>query len=208
MGKTAIIFDWDGTLFDSMRYKKNNFIELFSRFSNDREKLAALHEKLSGIPRQELFSRIYLEVVGKPLNEQIFQELSAAYTKANLAASKNSSLFPDAYEVIESLKKLKLFVSSSSAHDELMEVVTQNQVAAFFAGVFGSKPGFGKGRGHFDHIMKTYKLNKNQAIFVGDDEQDMRLAEDFGIEAVRIIRGSPTSSGISLLTELPRLIID
>src|SRR4051812_12869920 len=120
----AVVFDWDGTLFNSMSYKRSNFVALFEKFSIATDDLIHFHVTYSGIPRKELFNRCLEMYTGQKFSEIEYQAISEKYTMMNLESSKTTRPFEDVEPGLKLLseKGLKLFVSSSSAHDELTNV--------------------------------------------------------------------------------------
>ena len=189
LDKSAIIFDWDGTLFNSMEYKMRNMIKIFTEFGASESETVLLYRKLSGVPREKLFKAMFNNLLGRRMTDGEYIHLSNTFTNLNIESSLNAKLFND---VIPAVKKLKilfcLFISSSSDHKELISVVKNNQIEKYFEGVFGSKQEFKKGRDHFQHIMEKYPLKLQDLLFVGDDEQDMLIGKECGVDTVRIIR--------------------
>ena len=189
LDKAAIIFDWDGTLFNSMEYKMRNMIKIFAEFGASESETVLLYRKLSGVPREKLFKAMFNNLLGRRMTDGEYIHLSNTFTNLNIESSLNAKLFDD---VIPAIKRLKilfcLFISSSSDHKELISVVKNNQIGECFEGVYGSKQEFNKGRGHFQHIMDKYQLKLQDLLFVGDDEQDMLIGKECGVDTVRIIR--------------------
>ncbi len=189
LDKAAIIFDWDGTLFNSMEYKMRNMIKIFTELSVSEFEAVQLYRKLSGVPREKLFKAMFDKLLGRRMTDGEYIHLSNTFTNLNIESSLHAKLFND---VIPAIKKLKilfcLFISSSSDHKELISVVKSNQIEEYFEGVFGSKQGFNKGQDHFQHIMEKYLLKLQDLLFVGDDDQDMLIGKECGVDTVRIIR--------------------
>jgi len=189
LDKAAIIFDWDGTLFNSMEYKMRNMIKIFTEIGASESETVLLYRKLSGVPREKLFKAMFNNLLGRSMTDGEYIHLSNTFTNLNIESSLNAKLFDD---VIPAIKRLKilfcLFISSSSDHKELISVVKNNQIGECFEGVYGSKQEFNKGRGHFQHIMDKYQLKLQDLLFVGDDEQDMLIGKECGVDTVRIIR--------------------
>ena len=209
LDKAAIIFDWDGTLFNSMEYKMRNMIKIFTEFGASESETVLLYRKLSGVPREKLFKAMFNNLLGRRMTDGEYIHLSNTFTNLNIESSLNAKLFND---VIPAIKKLKilfcLFISSSSDHKELVSVVKNNQIEEYFEGVFGSKQEFKKGRDHFQHIMEKYPLKLQDLLFVGDDEQDMLIGKECGVDTVRIIREGLITENIDhpYITKLSDLV--
>lgn len=189
--KRALVFDWDGTLLNSADYKRKNFIQLFSEEGGEPEKVKSLHEQFTGLPRYELFSRVYGALFHRPMGDQDFLNLSKRYTEKNLLSGKEASLFPEVTQVLKNLKaRYFLFVSSASPQEELSRMVETTEIPSFMKEVLGSKLGFSKGPGHFSHILQKYSFEKIHLLFVGNDDQDGQIASENAIEFKKVDRES------------------
>ena len=211
-GKKGIVFDWDGTLFDSMSYKRDNFVKLYTDMGVSILDVTSLHQELSGLPRKELFSKLYSTIFDRELSEEKFKQLSSEYTKLNIKSSSKSKVFLDVKPTIEALTpKSLLFVSSSSPHNELSKVCSSQLINTFFHGIYGSRTGFRKGYEHFDYIKTECNIQYDEMLFIGDDEQDALLAGYRNVDFVRIQRNGIIPKQlkhqcISSLTELVSLL--
>lgn len=192
-GKSVIVFDWDGTLFDSMSYKRDNLCATFSTFSGASDKLIkVLHARYTGLPRRILFEHIAVTLRGNSLSEQEFFALSLDYTERNIESSRSAKPFPDALSAIPLLQALglKLYVSSSSNPEELQKVVSKSGLAGSFEEIFGSEQSFNKGKEHLHYIAANQRVALTAILFVGDDDQDEVLGAQAGVDTVRIIRNN------------------
>lgn len=188
-GKKTIIFDWDGTLFDSMTYKRENIAKIFTEIGADGKKVILLHHKLSGIPRRELFMEIYKILFQNRLTKENYNYLSRKYTELNIKSSFKSRLFDDVEPALNYLSaNYLLFISSSSEEEELLQIVKKQGISEMFQGIYGSKSAFNKGIEHFSFIQSNWSLNKEDILFVGDDEQDIKLSAISGVDVVCIMR--------------------
>jgi phosphoglycolate phosphatase-like HAD superfamily hydrolase len=190
MNKKAIIFDWDGTLLNSMPYKRSNFILLMERFGINQEQALSYHLECSGIPRKELFTQALKKIVNKEISDKEYDLLSDEYTQLNIREAKHASIFSDALAVIPELHKRKyqLFISSSSAPNELKTVVASLKFDHYFSEVMGSEHLSNKGPEHMKHICRKYQLEKNETLFIGDDEKDSYLASMVPMDCFRVDR--------------------
>lgn len=191
--KSVIVFDWDGTLFDSMSYKRDNLCATFSTFSGASDELIkVLHARYTGLPRRILFEHIAVALRGNGLSEQEFSALSLDYTERNIKSSHGAKPFPDALYAIPLLQAsgLKLYVSSSSNPEELRKVVGKSDLAGSFEGIFGSEQNFNKGKEHLHCIAVNQRVALTGILFVGDDAQDEVLGAQAGVDTIRIIRNN------------------
>ena len=200
----AVIFDWDGTLFNSMEYKRENFTRLFEGHSISHRDLIDFHQKYSGIPRKELINKCLQHFQLQTLDDGAYQKISAKYTQMNIESSSQAVPFEDVEPGLMALKErgIKLFVSSSSAHDELTLVSKKSGMRPYFEEVLGSQHGLNKGPDHVDYLCQKYHLTKCEILFLGDDEQDLILGEKAGVKTLRIRRKNKKGAEIQSLKEL------
>ena len=187
--KKIIVFDWDGTLFDSMAYKCSNFVDIFERLGCDPKDLISLHTEYTGLPRRALFGLVFSEFLKKNLTDNDFQELSHQYTELNKEDSKGVKLFDEVESTLVDLKKqYTLIISSSSVQNELDAVTKNKNIAHYFQLILGSEQNFSKGPEHIQHICAEFYLPRESILFIGDDQKDIELAMQSGVDVVRVMR--------------------
>lgn len=201
--KKALVFDWDGTLYDSATYKRENFIRLFSGEGLDPRALRSFHEARAGIPRRQLFSEA-LSAHARPVPDDAgYERLSDAYTLMNQTSAASAIAFPDALRFLEwAAGRYTLFVSSSSEPRELVAVVAAKIPATPFQEVLGSRPGFSKGMEHLAHIRTRYGFAQEELLVLGDDATDVALARAAGVDVLRVTRPPERGGNLSSLDEL------
>lgn len=191
----AVLFDWDGTLVDSLEVKIHNAGRLFQQtFNLDPGLVEKAYRVHSGIPRRELFDAI-LSDLGQPLpDDTLYDSLSRSFSEMNRSALQDSSilgLVPAATpRILAFLQQAgcRLFVSSSADTHEIRDIAVALGLSDYFSRsggeILGSKPGFSKGSQHVDYICEKYSLKRDEMIFVGDDPADIRLGKAAGLFTV------------------------
>ncbi len=199
--KDVFVFDWDGTILDSMQIKFATFSETLSEraasYSKDRNlqnKIKTMYQNLSGLPRKEIFKRI-LKELNIQYNLIDYNEFNNCLVKKNKKRLEAAEIFFDAKELIKNLIKAKktIFISSSVPQDELSFFTNKKLGADLKNGIsacFGSSSGFHKGEEHLDFIQKNMNCNKRQMIFIGDDLMDYKLSVRAGVDFILIDRNS------------------
>jgi phosphoglycolate phosphatase-like HAD superfamily hydrolase len=193
----AVLFDWDGTLVNSLEVKIRNAGELFQQeFNLSPEKVEEAYRRHSGIPRRQLFDAILADLGRPALKTGEFDLLSGKFSGLNTKALSDPTLpglIPSStLEVLGFLKEkgCLLFVSSSAATEELKEIAASLGLANYFLDsggeIMGSHPGFNKGVDHVSHVREKYGLAADELIFVGDDLSDIRLGHEAGV--ITIVR--------------------
>lgn len=197
--KQVFIFDWDGTLFDSMGIKTENFCAILTAHLTHRSTatmadIRALFTSFSGLPRYDIFRHIAAHY-GITLSPDELNCMSAALTAANTQRLADAPLFPDALPFLEYLihHGKTLYVSSSVPLPELEAILARTlppEMLQKFSGIFGTEPGFTKGPGHIARILAQTGAQPDDCIIFGDDEADVELSRQAGVECLRIQRSA------------------
>jgi phosphoglycolate phosphatase-like HAD superfamily hydrolase len=206
-----ILFDWDGTLIDSLPNKVRNAARLFQEvFGVAPQDVVQSYRRVSGIPRKQLFASICADNGIPPLDDVQYQQLSQRFTEMNLASLTGS----DAADILdpETLATLRLlqaagyplYVSSSADPHEIRTGARLLGLEGFFTEIMGSLPGFGKGAQHVAHVLEVQSARREQLLFVGDEPTDVRLGN---LAGVRTVARLGTCALDTLLKEKPAAII-
>jgi HAD superfamily hydrolase (TIGR01549 family) len=217
----VILFDWDGTLIDSLDTKVRNASILFQEILGfDRQAAATAYRRYSGIPRRQLFEAICRENGLPGLPEEHFQILSQRFSELNLAEftdGKAIHLVPE--DTPAALTELQtggypLYISSSAVAEEIRLVARIHHLDGYFQEILGSAPGFNKGPEHVAYVMERQKVARDQIIFVGDEPSDIALAKSAGVYVMAKVGTYPkeqleaegANRVISALQEIPELL--
>jgi len=186
----VLVFDWDGTLFDSMQYKhKNTFLALQEFNWANEEEIFKIHSETTGLPRKILFNSIAISLRGEPFTDKEYSKVSNLYTSLNIASAKQAKVFPEVIEfLLKITKKIPVYVSSSADVNEVNFAADFHNVKSYFIELLGSTPGFSKGKEHLNYIGSKEKVNSKQLIFVGDDIHDVKLGNEANVFTLRIMR--------------------
>jgi phosphoglycolate phosphatase-like HAD superfamily hydrolase len=195
--KEVFVFDWDGTLFDSMATKTKNFATVVVESIGPRsgltlEQAGELYRKHSGKPRIDIFSLIAAERY-LVLRYDEMEAMSARLSSLNKVGLADASVFADGLQFLESLinSGYRPYISSSVPSAELLYLVALKLPPGVYeklGGVFGSSPGFSKGSGHLKKIMTDTGCEANACLMVGDDLADMELSREAGIDCLLVDR--------------------
>jgi phosphoglycolate phosphatase-like HAD superfamily hydrolase len=204
--KQAIVFDFDGTIVDSM----NAFADIAAdvmprRLKIDAQTARRLYFETSGIP---FFQQLEVLFPGDSNNEWVAQE----FEKIKKEGYLQEPLFEDAPETVASLrdKGIKTIVSSNNFQNLVDEFVGKADIE--FDLVLGFRDGFAKGVDHFRHIEHHLGIPRERMAFVGDSLKDGERAASYGIEFIakegfftrqQFTAQFPEARVISNLSELP-----
>lgn len=176
--KSAVIFDFDGTIVDSM----NAFAEIASKVMPKRLNIdpATARQKYfetSGLP---FFQQLEAIFPGDPANKETAEE----YERLKLEGYFEEPLFDDALDTVSCLRErgLRVAVSSNNFQHLVDEFVERKGME--FDMVLGFRDGFAKGADHFRHLEHSFRVPKGEIVFVGDSLKDGERAEQYGVNFI------------------------
>ena len=172
---SAIIFDFDGTLADSMPFLANIGIQIMMKYYDvDYDEASDRYKSTTGLPYEH---QINLNFPGCEQNEQAIEE----FEKLKIERIFEQRLFPDVAETLINLNEMgiSVFVSSSTYQPIIAEYFAKRELSTCFAEVVGYRPGFEKGKDHFEHIKTKHGIRLGDTLFVGDSLKDYERSKGF-----------------------------
>ncbi|MGE4398280.1 MAG: HAD family hydrolase [Campylobacterales bacterium] len=205
--KKIFVFDWDGTIFDSMEIKRNTFtdslyevIKYIENISMDKCVIYSIYVELSGLPRKEIFREV-LKRANIEFSDIAYELFNQKLTEENKKKLVNANVFEDAIVFMKNaiLGNKNIYISSSVPQlelDFLTQKRLQYEVISNIKSIFGSSDSFKKGGGHLKSILDAEKCTKRDVIFFGDDYMDFALSRQYGVDCIVIDRNESISSDI------------
>ncbi len=179
MSPQAVIFDFDGTLVDTM----GGFADIAAgviqrRFNLPWDSAREAYLRTSGLPfRQQLD----LIVPGQPDCDAA----SAEFEEAKLAGFFAESFSDDVRTAINGLSSRGILtIVSSNNFQHLVDAFVARDPGIRFDLVLGARDNFYKGQDHFEHIERTCGIDRRQMLFVGDSLKDGERALGCGVPFV------------------------
>lgn len=179
LNKKLIIFDFDGTLVDSMGV----FADIAAKVMN----------QAYGTPVTEA-RRQYIETSGLPFFQQLRQlhpedvrnrATAELFEKEKAIGYFDQKPYPDAGPTISRLREKGILtaVSSNNFQELVDEFIDRHRLDLDFALGFKTES-FCKGAPHFAHLQDETGLEKENMLFVGDSLKDAERAADSNIEFI------------------------
>lgn len=184
----VVLFDWDGTLVNSLGIKIRNAGLLFSvTFGADPRQVEGSYRQHSGIPRRQLFEAICTDLSLPVLGDASYQTFSQRFTEMNMVTltnSRNPGVLPK--ETADVLMELRdqgypIYISSAADPQEIHHIVEAVGLGMYFHEIMGSIPGFSKGEQHVEHVCQIHNVPISHIAFVGDDISDIQLGRAAGV---------------------------
>lgn len=179
--KTAILFDLDGTLLDTLgdlTDATNHTLRHFGRPERTPEEM----RRIIGNGVRNLMIRAFGE---EPENlEEILSFYRAYYDTHSLV---KTAPYPGVVEVLEELKKeYPVAIVSNKPH-----VVVEELCAHFFPGIYalGEDPSVPKKPAPDMVRLVLQKLGADRCVYVGDTEVDVQTAQNVGARCLCVLWG-------------------
>ena len=164
------MFDFDGTIVDSMPFLESNAAYILSKnygFSPTEAKKR--DRETTGLPFVQ-----QMEIITPDKDNTHVVDM---FEKMKLERIYDQKLFDDSYSVLQELKQrgYKLGISSGSIKSIIVEYL-QKQRLDMVDDILGWRLGFEKGKDHFNFVKSKYKLSDSGIVFIGDSLTDARRA--------------------------------
>jgi phosphoglycolate phosphatase len=171
----VIIFDFDGTLADSMPFLESIGVEMMMKyFKVTKEEATQRYRSTTGLPYEQ---QVKMNFPDHPMCEAAIEE----FEQLKIDRIFDQHLFDDTEETVRELNKkgFDIFVSSSTFQPTIEEYFRRLGMMEQFKGILGYRPGFEKGADHFNHIHNKYKIEFDEMLFVGDSLKDFERSQGF-----------------------------
>lgn len=171
----AVVFDFDGTLADSMPFLQSIGVEVMMKhFGVSKDDAIKRYVTTTGLPFEH---QIKLNFPGDTRNAAAIEE----FEQLKIKRIYEQELFPDAEQTVRELAKrgFDVFVSSSTFQTTVEEYFRRKGILDSFNAIVGYRPGFEKGADHFKHISATYDIPFESMVFVGDSLKDFERSKGF-----------------------------
>lgn len=180
-GKRAYLFDFDGTLVDTMQ----GFADIAA------DVISAHHPEISFDEAR----REYLRTSGNPFFKQLEMilpgyslnyKMSEIFEERKVDGFFKSTFSDDVRCTIESLRSRGDIAGvASNNFQELIDRFVEREGLAFDV-VLGFREGFEKGKDHFDYVIDRFSLERGDLTFVGDSLKDAEKAFENNIKFIGV----------------------
>jgi phosphoglycolate phosphatase-like HAD superfamily hydrolase len=174
----VVMLDFDGTVADTMGFLTRTAAGLLSEVYG----MAAADARNAYINTSGLPFVQQMEIIrpGDSRNAETVRRFEHA-KKANLSGF---NLYPDAVPATAALRRggIRVCVSSSNREGLIRSLLTARGLEVDL--VLGFRPGFEKGRDHFEFACAAFKVEADRLLFVGDSHRDGVVASAAGVRFV------------------------
>lgn len=174
MRKTAIFFDFDGVILESANIKTDAFLELFSAYPENLDRIRQHHVDNMGVSRFRKFEWIYNEVLNRQISPDESKALGDKFTELTFRKIIECPFVPGAQDLLQWTKnRVKCFVVSGTPQDELIQIIRQRGLSEYFTEVRGAPD---TKSNIIEQLLHKYSLNEQGCLFVGDAITDYNAA--------------------------------
>ncbi len=182
-----IIFDWDGTLADSVGKIIQCKYFLSAKYGLPFPSVDTIKNVL-GTRFESAISRCF-----PTASEEVLSRLGEDFHILMQQPEYQARLFPETKKTLETLKKngFRLAVATSKSKKEMDSAITHNKLSDIFELVCCGDEYPGKpDPTMLNHIMKKCDVGSEECVMIGDTTTDMMFAANAGIKAIAVTFGA------------------
>ncbi len=177
----TLIFDFDGTLVDTMRLYMRGLNEIGADFGLPKIDKNNLHEmresSIQDLLKKYKISPLKLAKLTFVVNKNMKQEIVQA------------KFFPQIKSLLRKLaKKYQLGILTSNHVENVEDFLKKQNFAGVFDFIYASKNLFGKDK-VLSSLLKKYHLDKKEVLYFGDEIRDIEACQKIGVKIVAVTWG-------------------
>ncbi len=204
--KTTILFDVDGTLFDSIPTILESFREMFKKLKEKYPGDEAIKSFLGSDLDNTLKGFIPKEKI--PLAKQTYRKIYLTKQDAGIVP-----LFPDTVEVLEYLKEnhYQLGIVTTKTRQSASVLFEDHNISHFFEIMIGAEDVTNR-KPHPDPLLKAAKdlnVDVRNTVYIGDAIMDKQASNKAGMDFIAVTTGSVSKEAFQKAGQkiiLPELI--
>ncbi len=179
----SIVFDFDGTIADSMQV----VLEIYNSIL-----APAYHIKPIKKGDEEVFRSKDPRSLLHSNGVSIFK-LPVLVLRAHKEINKKIDQIKPVNHIIDILKQLRsskitLGVCTSNSRSNVLRFLEENNASGLVDFIYSGKHLFGKHK-LIHKLLKEHKLNKDETLFVGDEIRDIEAAHRAGLKVIAVTWG-------------------
>jgi phosphoglycolate phosphatase-like HAD superfamily hydrolase len=181
-----VVFDFDGTLCDSVDVKTEAFYQLYldehgEAFARGVEDYHLAHQ---GLPRYDKIEYVETEMLGTPPSDERVQEVAERFSQLVEDGIVAAPLFDGVLAFLEEHHgHIPLMIASATPTEELRRIADRKDITGYFAGIEGSPR---SKSAIIEDFSGRLSLPPEAIIMVGDQPSDATAAREVGTRGVMI----------------------
>lgn len=177
-----LIFDWDGTLMDSLSHIVDCTHRVAELFAFAKPTLEQIRSAI-GLPTRGYIKQVF------PASKYIYEELCNCYINHYAHSNVKESLFKGVEQVLAALSSqgYQMAIATNKSHKNLQQALELHGLDGFFMTLRCGDDVFTKPQPEVIWgILKELQFTHAEALMIGDTEFDMQVAVNAGIDAVAV----------------------
>ena len=188
----TIILDFDGVIVESLGIKTEAFRDLFSDYPQHLEQIMSYHLAHNAISRYIKFEHIVTHILDETYDEERKKELGTRFSQLVRQKVIECPYVAGAEEFLQYFSpRVPLYVASATPQDELASIIRARGIDGHFKGIYGTP---WEKYEIVQKVMLAEKVNPDAVAYVGDSQEDYKVAQETGIFFVGRINEEPLDS--------------
>jgi phosphoglycolate phosphatase-like HAD superfamily hydrolase len=179
MAPSALVFDCDGIILESVDIKSQAFFALAESFGPDiQRRFLEYHERHAGVSRFMKFEWLYTTLIGREITPDESEDLGRRFSRFCREAVLAAPFVPGFPALLDEYRgRIPLFVASGTPHQELVDTLESRGIAGKFTGIYGTPP---DKAALLRRIIADHALDPATTVMIGDGETDYEAARQAG----------------------------
>ena len=184
----AVVFDWDGTLFDSVKYALKVYQRQF---------------KMLGLPevhwrnfREEFMADYHKYYASKGIPPSAFKDIDGEWMRLYESESRSLKLFHGAKRLLAELKRrrIKMAIVSNGSRGRILRELDTHKVRHYFGAIVTGNdiPEFKPSPKGIIFALGELRVRPKDAIYVGDMADDILAGRRAGTKTAAVASGIHT----------------
>lgn len=187
----AIIFDWNGTLINDIRFHVKTYAQAFREAGAKNKDLEEFFAKYLGNISKSVFEKVAYEKTGIRFSDKMMKRKTELYLEI-VKSMKDSIFFPGIMDALNRLKgRYRMAIVSGSDEYQITSVLPEN-LRKMFAAIVADE-GKIKPKPEPDMLLlaaERMEVKPSECVYVGDAEYDMIAAKKAGMKAIGVTTGN------------------
>ena len=186
-GLSALFFDFDGVIMDSMPLKLQSYRYAFAPWKLDGARLPQLQMKYAGLSRQKSLGLMYQDLTGNPINNEQFDLALERYTDHDDRSRRKMRAVPGTMEFLQSLPGSTFTAIVTGTPQAVIDkTISVHRLTPYFDRVCGTPP---EKKISLQHLLTEYAIESENSVMIGDAITDQLAAQYCNMRFVGICTG-------------------
>jgi len=181
----TILLDFDGTIINSNDIKDKAFETIFYKWPEHKYEMMKYHISNNHVDRNGKFKYFVEKVLKIKNSETLISDLTKKFSDLTFQNIINAKMIKGSFNFIKYFhNKLPCYLISATPQAELKKIISTMGLNIYFKNIYGAPLNKEK---VFRKILKFESIHPNQAVCIGDSQEDFSSAHSIGIPFIQRI---------------------